>query len=218
LNDTAKKVRAITALGLEPSLKEAGFRKGGTHFSKGDREALQVVDVQSSQWNTGASGKFTLNAGVHFSSVAKMLHGIDPMPSAPKEYYCVLRRRVGMLLPAGTDKWWAVTPKTDAESVAAELSLAWKDYIWPWLERVRTIPGAAEELENGRGGELWAAAAARLVLGEREKAGRLVEKMIEVLRTDRDAAHPANADLTAKHLGKIQQWAIEHGLDGFVKA
>src|SRR5690242_14701265 len=104
MNDTAKKDRAITALGLEPSLKEAGFRKGGTHFSKGDREALQVVDVQSSQWNTGASGKFTLNAPVHFSSVVKMLHGIDPMPSAPKEYYCVLRRRVGMLLPAGTDK------------------------------------------------------------------------------------------------------------------
>jgi hypothetical protein len=217
VNDVAKKIKVIVDLGLRPSLRQAGFRKGGTHFSKIDQEALEIINVQSSQWNNASSGRFTLNVGVHFAAVARMLLGTDPMPAIPKEYYCLIRRRVGMLLPRENDHWWVVTTDTDAESLAAELSSAWRDYISPWLEKFKTIAGAARELEKDNGMYSWTAAAARLVLGEREKAIRLVETAIEFLRTNGDFAHPANAALTEKRVNEIRLWAAAHGLTGTTK-
>ena len=217
MNDVAKKIKVIVDLGLRPLLKQAGFRKGGTHFSKVDQESLEIINVQSSQWNNTSSGKFTLNVGVHFGTVARMLHGTDPMPAIPKEHYCLIRRRVGMLLPGGKDHWWVVTTDTDAESVAAELSSAWRDYISPWLEKFKTTAGAAHELEKDNGMYSWTAAAARLVLGEREKATRLVETAIEFLRTNSDFAHPANAALMEKRINEIRLWAAAHGLTGPTK-
>lgn len=216
MNDIAKKIKLIAATGLHPLLKQAGFRKNGTHFSRIEQEALQVINVQSSQWNNASSGKFTLNIGVHFAVLAKMLHGKDPMPAVPKEYYCLIRRRVGTLLPAGNDHWWVVIPETDAEAVAAEVESAWKDYVSPWLEKMRTIAGAAVDLETAGGVEFWTAAAARIALGQPERAARSVERMIELLRSDRAAAHPANAARTAENIKKLQDWAVESGLSEFI--
>jgi hypothetical protein len=215
VNEIAHKTKAIVDRGIAPLLKQGGFRKSATHYSRKEGEALQLVNVQSSQWNTASGGRFTLNLGVHFASVAKLLHGSDPMPANPKEQYCVLRTRVGFLLPAAADHWWTVTPETDVAAVANELEAACQDYVFPWLEKVKTVSGAAEEMERSKLGGLWPAAAARLVLGEREKAAQLIAAAIEVYKTDRDATHPANAELTAKRIAELQQWAANHGLQGF---
>jgi hypothetical protein len=95
--------------GLPQQLKQAGFRKNSTHFSRTDGDALRVINVQSSQWNTASSARFTLNIGVHFACVAVMLYENGPMPAPPEEMFCLLRTRVGMILPAGAGRWWVVT-------------------------------------------------------------------------------------------------------------
>jgi hypothetical protein len=216
MSEIGMRIKSITDLGLSPLLKSAGFRKSGTQYSREDGGALQVINVQSSQWNNASSGKFTLNVGIHFSSVAKMLHGSDPMPAAPKECFCLMRRRVGELLPEGTDRWWAVGPETDVEAISNELTAACRDYVFPWLAKVRTIAGAATEMEQSRHWEFWQAAGARLVLGEHGKASELIKKLIESYGTDRDAAHPTNADLKAKRIQDLRHWAADHNLPGFI--
>jgi Domain of unknown function (DUF4304) len=213
----AKRTKLIVDQGLSPLLKQSGFRKDSTHYWRYEGEALQVINVQSSQWNTASSARFTLNIGVHFSSVAKMLYGKDPMPATPKEYYRLLRGRIGSLMPAARDHWWIVTSETDIAASAAELAAACKEYVFPWLEKVKSVSGAADEMEKSKLMGLWNAAAARLVLGERERVAQLVAAAIEAYKTDADATHPANAELTAKRIAELLQWAASHGLEGFSK-
>jgi len=211
MNDVAKQIKTVVDRSLAPLLKQAGFHKKSTHFSRKDGEALQVINVQSSQWNNVSSAKFTLNIGVHFARVAGMLYGTDPMPSPPKEVFCLLRTRVGMIMPAGTDHWWIVTPDTNVDAVSTELSSAWSDCISPWLEKNKTILGVGPELEKALLVHPLAAAAARLVLGDREKAAQLVNTVMERFGAQQDS-HPANAELIATRLKEFRQWATTHGL------
>lgn len=190
-------------------LKQAGFRKNSTHFWKKDGEALQVINIQSSSWNNSAFGRFTLNIGVHFAEVAAMLPKTLPMRDPPKEYCCLIRRRVGMLLPAGGDHWWKVTPETDADAVASELSGVLKEYVFPWLEKLKTISSAADEMAP------WSQAAARIILGDRERAAQLMQAAIEQWKIDADPASPRNAELAAKRVEERRQWAVKHKLKGF---
>jgi hypothetical protein len=212
MNDNARQIKAIVDRGLAPLLKQAGFRKNSTHFSRRNGEALQLINVQSSQCNNASLARFTLNVGVHFASVAEMLYGNDPMPSPPREMFCLLRTRVGMILPAGADHWWIVTPDTNVESVAGELSSAWNDYISQWLEKNKTIAGAAPELEKGMLVHPLATAAARLVLGEREKAAQSVNAVLERFGTALQDSHPANTELIATRIKEFREWAANHRL------
>ncbi|HEY2121935.1 MAG TPA: DUF4304 domain-containing protein [Candidatus Acidoferrum sp.] len=221
MSEIAKQIKAIADLGLAPLLKQAGFRKRGTHYARVKGEALQLINVQSSQWNMSSQGRFTLNIGVHFSSVAKMLMGADRMPAVPKHYYCLRRKRVGQLLPDKADRWWTVAPQTNASDVAAELSSAMNDYVLPWLTKVETISGVAMELERGPdplSGGLWTAPAARLVLGEPERAGELARTMLDDLSNELKSCHPGNKALLTSHIEKLNQWVVDHNLLGFTKA
>jgi hypothetical protein len=106
------------------------------------------------------------------------------MPAIPKHYYCLIRKRVGQFLPDRADRWWIVTPLTNIRDVAAELSSVVNDYVLAWLTKVETISGVATELEQGPdplSGGLWTAAAAKLVLGEPERAGELVNSKLILL-------------------------------------
>jgi|SRR5271163_1513503 len=212
MNNSAKQIKAIVDRGLAHQLKQAGFRKNSTHFSRTYGEALQVIDVQSSHWNTSSSARFTVNIGVHFASVAVMLYGNDPMPAPPREVFCLLRTRVGTILPARADRWWVVTPDTNVEFVAAELSSAWNDCILPWLEENKTIAGAVPELEKATRVHPLAAAAARLVLGEREKAAHSVNAVLERFGTALQDSHPANTELIAARIKEFREWAANRGL------
>jgi hypothetical protein len=221
MSEIAKQIKAIVDLGLVPLLKRAGFRKHGTHYARTKYEALQLVNIQSSQFNMGSQGRFTLNIGVHFSSVARAMFGSDPMPVPPREHYCLLRRRVGMLLEEKVNHWWTVTPQTDVSAVAAELTSAWNDRVSPWLSSVETISGAASEIEERPDflfANPWTAAAARLVLGEPVKAAELERKLLVALETQRDTSHPANLDLCTSRIEELNRWAIDRNLPGFAKS
>jgi hypothetical protein len=206
LNATTKRIASVVELGLSPPLQVEGFHKRGLHFHRSDDSVLQVVTVQSSQWNVAGSGRFRINLGIHFPAVALVLHGVDPMPKIPKEQYCILRGAFSV-----PDLWWTVDPNTDVRAVADKLSAYWRDNASPWMEKNKSLAEAARTLERQLPG-LWAAAAARLVLGERDEAVRLVKACIVNLESSREANHPANAGLTTKRLREIREWASMHQL------
>ena len=117
-----------------------------------------------------------------------------------------------MILPAKADHWWIVTPDTNVEFIAGELSSAWSDNISPWLEKNKTIAGAVPDLEKAMLVHPLAAAAARLVLGEREKAKQSVSAVLERFGTALKDSHPTNTELIATRIQEFREWASNHGL------
>ena len=127
---------------------------------------MHVVNFQLNKWNTKEFGKFTLNIGAHFTTVAALLFGTDPMPLNPKESRCLIRARVGLLMPEHRDPWWSVTSETNDDALSKELATVCSSYVLPWPEQFETL--AHLDWKPRRG--VWfqhrlAEAAANLVLG-----------------------------------------------------
>jgi hypothetical protein len=118
MTEVTKMIGAVTNLGLDQRLKQTRFFWNSSSFSRQYGQSLQVVNMQSSKCNSRESGKFTINIGVHFSGMALLLYGKDPMPKNPKEFHYILGARVGMLMNNPHGRWWTVRPETDVEATA----------------------------------------------------------------------------------------------------
>jgi hypothetical protein len=195
MNENTKKIRSIVNRGLAPALKQAGFQRHSMNFSQQDGEALQVINVQLNRYNSSVSGSFTINVGVDIARVAELLPGRLPMPENPKEYFCLLRERVGMLMPDGRDHWWTVTPETKIEEMSEELVNAWKTYIAPWLEKFKTVSSLTDEPDRGAIQNVFTRAAANIVLGERAKAAQFIAAQIQRMQEDPMYVGSENAKL-----------------------
>lgn len=210
MNENTKRIRQIIERGLGPSLKNAGFHRHGSDFSRKYSEALHVVNFQLGKWNTKELGKFTLNIGAHFTTVAALLFGTDPMPVNPKEVHCLLRARVGLLMPENRDHWWSVTSETNDDALSKELATVCSSYVLPWLEQFKTLADVDWKPRRG----LWfqhhhAEAAANLVLGNKERAAQCIEA--ELARIGRDSS---DSKWKEKQVTRIRAWAAEHGIWG----
>jgi hypothetical protein len=208
MSEIGKRIAAIVDAGLTPRLKEQGFRRHGINFYRSEGDGMQVVTVQSSQRNYGSCGRFRVNFGVHFPEVAKVLHGSDKMPKVPSECYCLLRA-----IWSFPDRWWTVDSTTVAANLVTNLSAYWSETVWPWLEANKRLPQAAETLSGQSMGRI-AAAAARLVLGERGEGVRLVRLCIADFESALHAqsADPRNVELIAMQLKSLRDWAASHHL------
>jgi len=145
---------------------------------------------------------------VHFTSVAALLFGTDPMPVNPKESRCLLRARVGLLMPEHRDHWWSVTSETDGDSMSEELATVCSSYVLPWLEQFKTL--AHVDWKPRRGVMIQhrlAEAAANLVLGNRERAAQCIEA--ELVRIERD---PAHSKWKEEQVSRTRAWAVEFGI------
>ena len=114
MSEIGKRITAITNEGLSPRLKDYGFRKRGVNYCRTDGDSIQVVTVQSSQWNNADSGRFRVNFGVHYPNVARLLYESDRMPKFPTESYCILRA-----IWSVPDRWWTV----DSTTITADLAV-----------------------------------------------------------------------------------------------
>lgn len=207
MSEIAKTIAAVVDRGLSPLLKQRGFRKRGAHYYRSEGDSIQVVTVQSSQWNQSDAGKFRLNFGVHFPAVAVALLGEDNMPEVPKEHYCLLRAIWG-----SPDRWWDVEPNTDVAVLAATIRAYGQDVVCPWLEKNKTLAEAARTLETEPWGPSPAAAAARLVLGERDKAEHIMRTYLANLETSLATADPANIKIITEQLDTMRKWAAKQRL------
>ena len=197
MSRVAQTIDRVIRFGLAPCLRAEGFKKQARNFYRRSNYRTDVVNIQASRWNEGASGSFTMNLGVYFPEVAD-LASAPPAPSVPKEYHCTVRSRIGHLMPAGTDLWWDVSGETDEEALAKEVAEAWEEFGKAWLESVASYSGATAELVSKRA--FFMAAALSLAMGERAEAEALVS---QALREQPLAA------------GRIQEWANAHALAVF---
>ncbi len=131
--------KAIEAL-LKPALKEQGFRKkGGTWYRECDI-AIQVVNLQGSQW----SKTFYINLGVYLKSLGDKLQ--------PAEYECHIRTRLSQLVPDmhHLNELCDVHSKVFEDMDRSDLVLLLINYGLQWLEDCSSETGFREELKLNR--------------------------------------------------------------------
>lgn len=184
MSAVAKVIETCIRLGLAPALKADGYRKRGRTFYRGSAEATRVVNVQSSQSNLGASGKFTLNLGVYFPEVERVA-GFDGALQWPAESQCSLRVRIGQLLPERNDIWWELGPGVDLGTVSDLLVSAWDLQGRPWMERHGDPESALRQADKGRLGPIRIAAI-HLIHGRLQEAR---EEMDREIRLSRGPSH-----------------------------
>jgi hypothetical protein len=175
MSEIAKIIDSIVTEGLTPCLKPLGFKKKGRDFYRVDEEPIAVINVQSSKWNSGADGQFTLNLGRYFPALAK-LEGNAASKEIPKEYDCSLRARIGMLLPDNKDLWWDVSASTDSALLAKNVQNLTKTYALPWLDRVASINSLQNEIH---GLPALTAASLCILIGNREEASRIASRFLK---------------------------------------
>lgn len=143
MSATSVKIDQIVRSVLHPTLKREGFRKSARTFRRVIANCTQIVNIQGSWTNYADQGQFTINLGVYFPEAAR-LDGTFPVKEHPLESDCLIRERIGFLMPAHRDYWWMLDVTTDVDWVAQDITDNWIIYGKPWLEDKSTYEGAKQ--------------------------------------------------------------------------
>ena len=160
-----------------PVLKRSGFRKDGRTFRLSQGRCVQVVNVQTSSWNSASELTFTLNLGVFYPEALELQRPVirwKCAPSGPEEHECHARTRIGQLKPKNPyDTWWTVTDGQAWGAVGEEVGTLLRDQGMPWLETM-------SDLEKARDAAKFVQPFARMALallsGDPTKAQKLVNQ------------------------------------------
>jgi hypothetical protein len=121
-----------------PALRELGLRGTKTAFYIPDPASWATIGFQSSVYNDRSEVKFTANLTVANKAAwdeARRARPWLPVRPAPNVHYgdAIWQDRIGMILPVGEDKWWAVRPNTDLPALSAELVGLIEQYAIPTM-------------------------------------------------------------------------------------
>ena len=221
--ELAKLINRIIDDAIAEPLAAAGFKRSGRTWRRTlDNGLVHVVDVPWSPRDRGVEGSFGLGAGVYSRELAQSLALYKPTHS-PKEYDCQVRLRPG---PHGRASWQVrvpgiATPDPDAPRFLARV-FGWLDrradgkagdqqvratrelretlerHAFPAFERLSTLRGVRDEL--ARSPDLYWAAHASLLLGDREEAKQLLERALKKATGNREFS------------GMVREWGSRQGL------
>jgi Domain of unknown function (DUF4304) len=221
--DIAKLINHIVNDAIAEPLAAAGFERFGRTWRRTLQNGLvHVVNVQWSPRQRGVEGIFGLNAGVYSRELAESIALYKPT-SSPKEYDCQVRLRPG---PHGRGRWQVRVPgiatpdpdltglfarvfawldrRADSKAgaqqvkVTRELREALEGHVFPAFERLSTLRALRDEL--ARSPDLFWAAHASLLLGEREAAKQLLERTLK------------KASRNAEFSAMVREWGNKQGL------
>ena len=200
--EIAALINQITDEAIAEPLKEAGFKRSGRTWRRVlDNGLVHVASVQWSPRNGGVEGVFSLTAGVYSRELAESIALFKPT-NAPKEPDCQVRLRPG---PHGRRNWQVRLPgrtepdpdlpgfigrvftwldrradnKAPDQHVKAtrELRETLEQHAFPAFERLTTLRGVRDHLANSP--DLFWAAHASLLLGERDEARQLLDRALK---------------------------------------
>ena len=221
--EIATLINRIVDEAIAEPLAAAGFKRSGRTWRRAlDSGLVHVVNVQWSPRDRGVEGTFSLNGGVYSRELAESIALYQPT-SSPKEYDCQVRLRPG---PHRRANWQVrvpgiARPDPDVAGFLARV-FAWLDrradrkagdqhakatrelretlehHVFPAFERINTLRGLRDEL--ARSPDLFWAAHASLLLGERDEATRLLELALKKAT--------GNPEFT----GIVRQWGRRQGL------
>ena len=203
--EIAKLINRIVDDAIAEPLAAAGFRRSGRTWRRTlENGVVHVVGVQWSPRDGGVEGVFALNAGVYSRQLAESIALYKPTDS-PKEHDCQVRLRAG---PQGHRGWRVRVPgiaKPDSdipgllagvfgwldrradskagsqhEKATREAGEALRGHLFPAFDRLKTLRDLRDQL--ARSPDLFWAAHASLLIGDREEARQLLERALEKAR------------------------------------
>jgi hypothetical protein len=199
-------IASAVASVVAPSLRQRGYRKVRHHWWRDTDGARQAVTVQSSMFNSVASGGFTVEFGFSYPPIG------EPRPTEAGAWHCRHRVRIGQLLPQPHDRWWRYDDAADRRERARnedDLSHAWHTYGLPFLDRMdrpvafldyllgdpATLPVGSEAVQLAE------------LLGDRPRLDRAIDAWLADLRSSRLV--PENAELNPHPFGWLALWYAE---------
>jgi len=147
-SDSSKKIDEVISVGVKQYLKDSGYKKSGRCFSKEGDDFIFVIDFQSSQYNEPSNAKFTINVDVVFPYFHEKWTN-TPLPKNLSKAAKLISRRIGHLMPEGSDYWWEVHPDSNAQEIGSEVQRALSNYALPFLQEIDSLNKALELVGSG---------------------------------------------------------------------
>jgi hypothetical protein len=125
---------------IAPALREMGFVGSGQTYTLPSDSHWVLLGFQKLRASNAAKVRFTVNVTAAsrraWDELRASLDYLPERPSANTAYGpAIWRRRIGMLLPEGVDRWWTVTPARPTTPVAAEVAEAIRLAALPAIQR-----------------------------------------------------------------------------------
>ena len=146
---SSKAVEAVIRGEVKSFLESEEFKKSGRSFHRQKDELLQVVNFQTTRLNTPDEAQFTINLNVVLPFYHEKWTG-QPLPKNPGSAAAICSRRLGHILPDGTDRWWTVTPSTDCAAVSREVAELICAVGLLYLEKAANLQYLCEKLGSGK--------------------------------------------------------------------
>lgn len=194
MSDISKKIELIVAGGLAPLLKGSNFTKKARYFYRKHDDRIDVINLQSSQWNNASEGRFTVNVGLYYPAIS-VITNAPIVKGMPKVYDCTIQERIGHLTEGNLDHWWKIDSTTDDIKIASDLAKQVDQLCLPWLDRLSNLETTKQVLKKKKNS--FIAAGIALHQGLQEDAQNLYYQA-----------------LTEKPLARSRfiSWAKQHGL------
>ena len=141
-------------LGLDPLLRESGFRKSNHTHNRTTADGLtHVIDFQMGRFDPPGTtfipglrenlyGLFTINLGVYVPEVARH-HGGGEAKSVVRDGNCCIRTRLGRT--TGKDSWWKISAD---ETVVTELLERFQNEAFPLFQRFENRDQILKEFQT----------------------------------------------------------------------
>ena len=193
MSDIAKRIDSIVQERLAPLLKKNGFKKKARNFYREYSDRVEVINVQASQWNEGNEGKFTINVGVYYPEISKIIEA-PPVTGEPKEYDCTVRERIGLLTPENKDQWWQIDGSVNDLEISENVANQVEKICLPWFSKMSDLENVKNHVVKNMA---FVAAGIALFQGNREEASDLIEKALKQKPLAKS---------------KINSWGKKHGV------
>jgi len=131
-------VRQLAVNELHPELRSRGFIRDGSTWNRRASGFVQVINVQSSQWNSRGNESCTVNLGIFWEKVRRICWQKPPSRFA-REVDCLVRVRIGRLLDEKRDRWWALAEAEDVKPASEEILELLESDGLPWLENFKSL-------------------------------------------------------------------------------
>lgn len=170
-------------------LKSAGFKKSRRSFWREVGGVWQVVNFQSSRWNTSRRANFTANFLLSFPGYHAMRFG-RAAPKNPAAAWPMWDMPMDFLKGERFDDWWCLDAELEPEALGSEVADKIEKFGLPFFEPYMSLAAVAKDLdESARSADAsWIPTVNWSILkwcsGERTHAIRRLEECREAMSPD----------------------------------